>query len=118
MDNSSPRPVDVVMFGAPHVRACSGCQTGRTMEEMAIALGHRLRQLFRVLVNYRYIDVSRDDLTDFPEIAPQIKQGQLSLPLTLINGKIVMPGMFSPTVITYRIKQELSNRPGMARRSD
>ena len=80
MDNSSPRPVEVVMFGAPHVRACSGCQTGRTMEEMAIALGHRLRQLFRDLVNYRYIDVSRDDLTDFPEIAPRSNRDSCPCP--------------------------------------
>ncbi len=116
VDKAGLRPVDVVIIGSPHVRACSGCNAGRTMEEMAQALGRRLTAQFGSLVKYRYIDAAGDDLEDFPNIAAGLDAKQMALPVALVNGRTVMPGMFSPTMVIYHVKQEL--RRQHSRRTD
>lgn len=109
MDKDGLHPVDVVIIGAPYVRACSGCNAGRTMQEMAKALGRRLHSQFPNLIKYRYIDVTKDDMKDYPQIKAALESKSMTLPIAMVNGTPVLPGMFSPTMITYRIKQELQS---------
>jgi len=78
------------------------------MREMALLLGKRLDLQFGAQVKYRYVDATTDDIKDFPALAADIAKGKLPLPVTLIDGEVMYPGMYTPTMIIYQIKRKLS----------
>lgn len=105
---SLEKPLEVVLIGTPFYRTCASCQQGRTMREMAMLLGKRLDLLFGSQVKYRYVDATTDDIRDFPDLAEAIRKGKMPLPVTLIDGKPLFPGLYSPTMIVYQVKQALN----------
>jgi len=56
-------------------------------------LGEILAKNYRGMVKTRYIDVIDDDIDEFPEVAGYLKRTGMKLPLLVINGKIIRPGL-------------------------
>lgn len=74
-----------------------------------MGLGKRLDLLFGPRVKFRYVDATTDEINNFPTLAQAIAQRRMPLPVTLIDGEVMFPGMFTPTMIIYYVKRKLSD---------
>lgn len=70
-----------------------------------------MEQLFGDRATCRYIDCSdRKALAAYPQ-ALDLVEDQGRLPLGLVEGDVIVAGIFSPTRLDYEIRRVLATRP-------
>jgi len=107
----STAPVTVRFFGSPYSRYCGSCGGSRSQAEIASSLFSRLYRHFGDKVRCEFIDVERDNLSQFPTLAKLKEKGSLDLPIVMLNGEIHSSGHVYPIRLTHTIQQILGIRP-------
>jgi hypothetical protein len=80
----------------------------RTQREKAQALYETLNERFhsRARINFRFIDILKDQINEYPEINNLLNK--IRLPLTVINGRPCFQGDLDEDVISAAIEKMVS----------
>lgn len=100
-------PITVHFFGSPHSRYCGSCGGSRTQAEIASNLFSRLYRQFGNKVQCIFVDVERDELSQFPFLTRLKEKGALSLPIIMLNQEIHSSGRVYPNRLIHTIQQML-----------
>lgn len=101
-------PVEVIVFGSRHLRACYGCHHGRSQAEVAMSFGRSLTRRFGDQVRFRYVDIDDEEYLQYPEVEAFLRRGRGRLPVVMIDGEIRFSSVFTPTFIQREIASRLS----------
>lgn len=101
-------PVEVIVFGSRNLRACYGCQHGRSQADVAMSFGRSLTRRFGDQVRFRYVDIDDEEYLQYPEVEAFLRRGRGRLPVVMIDGEIRFSSVFTPTFIQREIASRLS----------
>jgi disulfide oxidoreductase YuzD len=100
--------IEIIIMGSRMIKHRTGCCGSRTQEEVILGyIPNLYRRFGQRRLSCRYLDIDDPGAQDYPDAVGAVRRKEMSLPLALREGKVILHGQGTLFQLPDYIQQEL-----------